>query len=236
MDMALIRQLFTDTIDASTALDIDPDFRARLAATLPRLAPFKIGKNGELQEWYEAYSRLPDDPRHRFTPHRHASHIVSVWPLSQITDQSDPSLFAAAKLALINRGTGGFHPDKAAMFARLDDGDRALDPRSGSLQTGPRIIGTTPPKYAAFPELFLQSQTGALEILPALPTAFKSGHIAGLRARGNYEVSIDWADGKLTACRIESFSGATPIVRYLGQPVDLQSDKRFTFVTVPAPR
>jgi hypothetical protein len=227
MDMALIRELFANTIKASTVLDVDADFRAKLTAIIPRLSPFKIGANGELQEWYEDYSRLPDDPRHRFTPHRHASHIVSVWPLSQITNQSPPTLFAAAKLALLNRGTGGFHPDKAAMWARLDDGDRALS--AGSMPTGNRIIGNIPPKYAAFPELFVQSQTDAIELLPALPTSWKNGHIAGLRARAGYELSIEWSNGQLVKCRIDSQFGNTPKVRYHGKEIDLNSDPRITF-------
>jgi len=226
MDMALFRQLFTDTINAETVLNVDSDFRDRLKTTMYKLPPFKVGKNGELQEWYEDYSRLPDDPRHRFTPHRHASHVVSVWPLSQITDQSSPELFAAAKLALQNRGTGGFHPDKAAMWARLDEGDKALN--AGSMPTGNRIIGNIPPKYAAFPELFVQSQTDAIELLPALPTSWKSGHVSGLRARGGYELSLEWADGQLVKCQIDSPFGTTPVVRYEGKTIDLKSDPRVT--------
>jgi hypothetical protein len=225
MDLALIRQLFDDTIAASRVLNVDEDFRAQLIAAQAKLLPFQIGANGELQEWSQDYSRLPADPRHRYTPHRHASQVVSVWPLSQITAQNTPELFAAAKLALQNRGTGGYHPDKGAMWARLDEGDKAL--ASGdSMPTGTRITGQTPPKYAAFPELFVQSQTGDIELLPALPTSWKSGQISGLRARGDYELSLAWKDGQLVSCQIDSHAGTTPVVRYQGKIVDLKTDSR----------
>jgi hypothetical protein len=225
MDMALIRQLFDDTIEASKVLNVDETFRAKLIATKAKLLPFKIGANGELQEWSEDYSRLPADPRHRYTPHRHASHIVSVWPLNQITEFNTPELFAAAKLALENRGSGGYHPDKGAMWARLHEGDKALA-SNDSMPTGNRITGQTPPKYAAFPELFVQSQTGAIELLPALPTSWQSGIVSGLKARGDYELSLEWKDGQLVSCQIDSTAGTTPVVRYQEKVIDLKTDPR----------
>jgi hypothetical protein len=229
MDLALIRELFRDTIEAARVLNVDAAFRARLEATVGKLLPFKIStkgiSKGELQEWAEDYSRVPADPRQRFTPHRHTSHVVAVWPLSQITERGTPELFAAAKLALENRGNAGNHPDKAAMWARLKEGDKALA-TSGSMQTGNRAIGGIPPKYAAFPELLLQSHTDAIELLPALPTAWKSGQVSGLRARGDFEVSLEWVDGELTKCQIDSHSGAVPVVRYRGEIIDLKDDAR----------
>jgi hypothetical protein len=226
LDLALIRQLFDDTIEASRVLNGDEAFRSRLLAAKAKLLPFQIGANGELQEWSEDYSRLPADPRHRYTPHRHASQVVAVWPLNQITEENTPALFAAAKRALENRGSGGFHPDKAAMWARLQEGDRALE--AGSMPTGQRLTGSIPPKYAAFPELFVQSQTGAIELLPALPSAWPTGVISGLRARGNYELSVEWKDGKLVKCQIDSHAGTVPVVRYDGQIIDSRTDSRVT--------
>ncbi|MBC7783956.1 MAG: glycoside hydrolase family 95 protein [Burkholderiales bacterium] len=223
-DTALIKELFEQTIEASKTLNIDADFRAKLVATIPKMAPYRIGANGELQEWDADYSREPADPRKRFTPHRHASHILTVWPLSQITKR-DTALFAATKLALENRARGGYHPDKGAMWARLHEGDKAL--ASGdSMQIGNRVVGQTPPKYSAFPELFVQSHTDAIDLLPALPTAWKTGKIAGLRARGGYEVALEWKDGELTSCQIDSTLGTTPVVRYKDQVIDLSKDKR----------
>lgn len=231
MDTALIRELFEDTIEASKILNVDEAFRAKLLAAKEKLPPFKISSleesKGELQEWYEDYSRLPADPRQRFTPHRHASQVVSVWPLRQITERGTPQLFAAAKVALENRANAGNHPDKAAMWARLKEGDKALA-TGGSMQTGNRIIGGIPPKYAAFPELFVQSHTDAIELLPALPTTWTSGKVSGLRARGGYELSLEWQDGQLTKCQIDSRLGLTPVVRYRGQIIDLKSDSRIS--------
>jgi hypothetical protein len=237
MDMALIRELFRDTIETSRVLKVDDAFRARLEATTGKLLPFKISANGvskgELQEWAEDYSRVPADPRQRFTPHRHASHVVAVWPLSQITERGTPELFAAAKLALENRGNAGNHPDKAAMWARLHEGDKALA-TGGSMQIGNRVIGGIPPKYAAFPELLVQSQTDAIELLPALPSAWKSGKVSGLRARGDFEVSLEWADGELTKCQIDSHSGAVPVLRYRGKIIP-NTDSRISVTSVSKP-
>jgi hypothetical protein len=238
MDTALIRGLFEDTIEATKILNVDEAFRARLLAAKGKLPPFKISvleeSKGELQEWYEDYSRLPADPRQRFTPHRHASHVVAVWPLRQITERGTPELFAAAKVALENRGNAGNHPDKAAMWARLKEGDKALA-TGGSMPTGNRIIGGIPPKYAAFPELFVQSHTDAIELLPALPTKWTSGKVSGLLGRGGYELSLEWKDGQLTRCQIDSRLGLTPVVRYRGQIVDLKSDSRVSLNLVAKP-
>lgn len=227
MDLALIRQLFDDTIEASSVLQVDAAFQNRLRATRARLLPFQIGANGELQEWSADYSRLPADPRHRYTPHRHASQVVAVWPLNQITEQNTRALFSAAKLALQNRGTGGFHPDKAAMWARLHEGDKALA-AGGSMPVGNRLLASIPPKYSAFPEIFVQSHAGAIELLPALPTAWGTGAISGLKARGGYELSVEWKEGKLLRCRIDSPAGSIPVVRYAGREIDPRADSRIT--------
>jgi hypothetical protein len=236
MDMALIRQLFDNTIEASRVLNMDEAFRGKLMTTKAKLLPFQISKReeskGELQEWSSDYSRLPADPRNRYTPHRHASMDVAVWPLSQITELGTPELFAAAKVALENRGNAGNHPDKAAMWARLKEGDKALA-TAGSMPTGDRLLGQIPPKYAAFPELFVQSQTDAIELLPALPTDWTTGNISGLRARGGYEVSLQWKNRQLTGCQIYSPFGTTPLVRYQGALVNLATDGKVTLMLPP---
>jgi alpha-L-fucosidase 2 len=105
MDMALVKQLFENTIAASGELEVDADFRMKLQSTLPKLLPFQIGSQGQLQEWSEDFKEW--EPTHR-----HASHLVAVWPLSQITP-AQPKLFAAARVSEDLRKTGGFHPEKA---------------------------------------------------------------------------------------------------------------------------
>lgn len=236
MDLALIRELFENTIQATLILNVDSTFRTTLQNALAKLLPFQISPSGsaqgELQEWSQNYSRLPNDPNNRYTPHRHASHVVSVWPLRQITERSSPTLFAAAKLALINRGAGGYHPDKGAMFARLHDGDRALA-SNDSLPTGATTLtGKYPPKYAAFAELLVQSHTDSIELLPALPSTWTSGNVTGLRARGDYELSLSWSGSQLTKCQIDSHRGTIPTVRYNGVILNIATDSRITLTGV----
>jgi hypothetical protein len=239
MDMALIRSLFKQVIEASTILGVDATFRSTLQTTLPKLIPYQVSPSGsavgELQEWWVNYSRLPGTAGNRYRPHRHASHIIAVWPLAEITERGTPSLWAAAKTALINRGSGGYHPDKGAMFARLKDGNRALS-SNDTMPTGVGAIQSKwPPKYAAYAEMIVQSHTDAIEILPALPTDWASGKAVGLRARGKYELSIEWSAGELTKCQIDSHLGTTPTVRYKGAIVNLATDTRFTLVKLGTP-
>jgi alpha-L-fucosidase 2 len=216
MDMALVRQLFENTIAGSEALGVDPDFRAKLQATLPKLLPFRIGSQGQLQEWSVDFKEW--EPTHR-----HASHLVSVSELNQIT-AAQPELFAAARVSEDLRKTGGYHPDKAALWARLLEGDKAL----AALGTHFPTMYDSPP--AGFAEMLLQSQTGAINLLPALPTSWESGEILGLRARGGYEVDIRWVNHKLVAATIRSLAGFTPLVEVEGKVVDLSNDPRITFL------
>jgi hypothetical protein len=216
MDMALVRQLFENTIAGSEALGVDPDFRAKLQATLPKLLPFRVGSQGQLQEWAVDFKEW--EPTHR-----HASHLVSVSELNQIT-VAQPELFAAARVSEDLRKTGGYHPDKAALWARLLEGDKAL----AALGTHFPTMYDSPP--AGFAEMLLQSQTGAINLLPALPTSWESGEILGLRARGGYEVDMRWANHKLVAATIRSLAGFTPLVEVEGKVVDLSKDARITFL------
>ena len=155
--------------------------------------------------------------------HRHSSHLVSVWPLSQITKDKSPLLFAASLKSENLRGAGGYHPDKAGMYARLLDGEMAMS----SFGTAYPVLYDTP--LGGFAELLLQSHTAYLDILPALPQAWSCGKIYGIRARGDYELDLEWCNNALTKATIRSNSNSKiPKVRLKGAVVDPLTDNRFT--------
>ena len=219
MDMALLRELFQHCIEATNALGIDAAFKTKLQQTLPKLLPFRIGSKGQLNEWEFDYS----DTLKEWEPnHRHISHVIAVWPLSQI-NRKTPELLAASRKSLELRKTGGYHPDKAGMWARLLDGDQALE----ALRITYPTLYDSP--FGGFAEMLMQSHTGAIDILPALPAAWKNGKILGMRARGNYEVDIEWENNQLKKASIRSYSGNTPQVTIMGKAADLKKDPRISF-------
>jgi alpha-L-fucosidase 2 len=217
-DLALIKQLFRDTVKAAQALHIDPDFQKTLESAYSRIAPFKIGSRGQLQEWSQDWADAEPE-------HRHASHLMALYPLSLITPRGTPDLFRAARRSLELRGTGANLPTKDGWWARLLDGDKTLDALASP--NGPTRYTN---EYAGFPELLVQSHAGEIELLPALPTSWMSGKVLGLRARTGYEVDIEWSNHKLTKATIRSSLGTTPVVRIQGKPADARKDPRITVV------
>ncbi len=244
-DLAMIRELFLDLIEASKILNKDVEFRKQLEGTLEKLYPYQVGKKGNLQEWYHDWE--DKDPHHR-----HISHLFSIYPGHSITPSTTPDLMEAARRALelrTNNGTGWSISWKISLWARLLDGDMALDAikklfnyigtEEGVAYHGggtyPNLMDAHPPFQidgnfggtAGIAEMLLQSHEGTIHLLPALPSEWSSGKITGLRARGAVTVDIEWKDGKLSSAIIAPDFDGEYIVKY-GEKMRLVNARKGT--------
>jgi alpha-L-fucosidase 2 len=223
MDMALIRELFANCITASTALGLDADFASKLEAASKRLIPYQIGKYGQLQEWSIDFEES--------TPgQRHMSHMYPLYPGNQITPTGTPKLAEAARVSLERRlANGGAYTGWSrswaiGFWARLADGDEAWESLSMLMQhsTNMNLFDTHPAREApifqidgnfgtaaAIAEMLVQSHTGSVDLLPALPSVWAEGEVTGLCARGGLTIDLRWSGGKLDNCTVRpGFTGS----------------------------
>lgn len=230
MDLEILHDLFTNCIHASEVLDTDREFREELQSALKRLAPLQVSKKtGRLQEWIEDY----DEPE---PGHRHLSHLFALHPGDQITLRGKPELATAARKSLEYRlSHGGGHTGWSRawiinFWARLEEGDQAYTHLKALLQksTAQNLFDLHPPFQidgnfggtAGIAEMLLQSHAGEVSLLPALPKAWPSGSVTGLRARGGYEVGMSWQAGVLRTATLQPAQTGPCALRVpKGQPV-----------------
>ena len=228
----IVWDLFNNYVAASDALGVDKNYRDQIAALRDRLVAPAVGSWGQLKEWMTDR----DDPKDH---HRHTSHLFGVYPGTQISVVKTPELAQAAKISLDARGIEAGSDVRewsfawrTALYARLGDGEsahRMLQQLFSARNTCPNLFGLHPPMQmdgnfgvtAGICEMLLQSQAGEIQLLPALPKAWPSGKISGLRARGGATVDLAWQDGKLTQAVIHSSAGGACKVRCDGKVATL---------------
>jgi alpha-L-fucosidase 2 len=234
----LVWDLFTNYLDACDTLGVDKEYRAKVASMRAKLLVPGIGSWGQLLEWMtEMKDFAPRSERekkenasegHIDSPengHRHSSHLLAVYPLRQISYEQTPKLAAAAKVSVIARSKGKgsigiSFVHRTAIFARLYEPELAYgEIHKFYKEATPNFMSRAlydaePALPGVMAEMLLQSQQKELHILPALPKAWPTGNVKGLRARGGFEVDESWKDGRLGSVTIRSIAGRAAVVRY----------------------
>ncbi len=219
---AVTREVLSEAIRAAEILNVDKDAAKQWQEKLYNMYPYQIGRFGQLQEWYDDIDTYGDQ-------HRHTNHLFGLHPGSTINPLADTALADACRETLRQRGdaaTGWSMGWKLNHWARLLDGDHAHILLENLLKNGTadNLWDLHPPfqidgnfgATAGIAELFLQSHTGKLHLLPALPSQWRDGHIKGLLARGNFEVDITYKDNRLDEAVITSRAGGPCTVLYDG--------------------
>lgn len=240
MDHQIIRNLFSNVIAAGEVLNTDAALRNTLAEKIKQIAPNKIGKHGQLQEWMQDI----DNPNNK---HRHISHLWGMYPGSEINYEATPDLMNAAKQSLIFRGdeaTGWSLGWKINCWARFKDAEHALtmvkmllSPVKGGAGSYPNLFDAHPPFQidgnfggaAGIGEMLLQSHTEYIDVLPALPAAFAKGEVKGLCARGGFVINMKWEDGRLQRLTVTSKAGQPLQLRYNGKTKKITTTKNAVY-------
>jgi hypothetical protein len=244
MDHQIIRDLLTNCIAASRVLRVDTALRVRWARTRDEIAPNRIGRFGQLQEWLEDKDDTADE-------HRHVSHLWGVYPGTDIT-WADSALMLAARKSLRYRGDGGTGWSlawKVNLLARFHEGDHALrlldkllsPADDGAGEKGgvyPNLFDAHPPFQidgnfggaAGIAEMLVQSQGTDIDLLPALPSAWAHGSVAGLGARGGFTLSMTWSGGVLQKVTVYAAANGPCVLRYRDREVRFEACEGGSYV------
>ncbi|WP_089158162.1 glycosyl hydrolase family 95 catalytic domain-containing protein [Micromonospora sp. NBS 11-29] len=220
MDNQILRDLFDAAARAGEVLGVDTTFRSQVRTARDRLPPSRVGSRGNVQEWLADWVETE-------RTHRHVSHLYGLHPSNQITKRGTPALYEAARKTLELRGddgTGWSLAWKINFWARLEDGARAHKLLRDLVRTdrlAPNMFDLHPPfqidgnfgATSGIAEMLLHSHTGELNVLPALPTAWPTGQVAGLRGRGGYTVGLSWTNGQVDEIGIRADRDGTLRVR-----------------------
>jgi alpha-L-fucosidase 2 len=235
MDIEIVRELFTRTLDAGRILGEDAGFLNQVKNALSKLPPFEVGKNGQLQEWQRDY----DEPE---PGHRHVSHLWALFPGTQITLEHTPELARAARVSLERRlsygggQTGWSRAWVVNFWDHLHDGKQAYDSLQVMIRqsTFPNLMDTHPPGVFQIDgnlgaangmlEALVQSRwmpdAAEVELLPALPQQWAEGSVEGLRVRGGATVDMRWEKGKVVSMELHATgNGAIRLIPPAGQAI-----------------